>query len=908
MTSAGGSRFVPATGMTSAELCDYDDLCTGLVLDSYLGFMTHKMNTRFKPLNNSEELKKIVEEFIKTRNYKATFQALIKVDHARIAPYCRTKHQMNLLEKHTNRYLQVFDFTSGFKVLPCYRYSMEGRIGGRICATKHWHKNDKIEMLVGCIAELTPEEESQLLKPGENDFSVMYSCRKNCAQLWLGPASFINHDCRPNCKFVSTGRDTACVKVLREIQPDEEITCFYGEDFFGDSNSACECVTCERRKTGAFKPQKPVNLSSQKGYSFRDTDDRINRLKDKPAEKQPNFSGVVVTPNESWDSRAKNIESQSHLLTPAELKKRGITRYDAEIIISNGLPLPDPSARDQTANSQSSLETKYLRSSTISSARNEVDKLSQPSNQQFQTSNKSICGNKRKGARKKLALSKYKVEQSKGTSNIKQEPPDYQDYDSVSQNDFIDAPAKKEKTSDFANIPNKKVKHELGGDTVADDGYEYTDAELQSHNLSDFLDNSPSLKKHKVKNISKVLSHARLKDRRTVDSSSCCQPPLLPLESHPFSPKSKEHFSTLKPQTKPSAVPVRQSPRLRGGQHKLLSDNKTYISGKHERAVNLAKELNSLVAKASTFAQRLSDLVLETSLTDSTQTYQDPPILEPEAPIISPSVSRRSSEDSMDNIFTNMLETAAPELHLSHRRSKSVDEDLSDSGFGKSLGFHNPSKRSKDFMPSEGFRYRRTNSTDEFGKPPLLLRDHYDLNQSEVKARNDLRSFSVINHLTHPYQPHQKDEDLFLKRGNKESKNVRKPQGRNSRQPKIIFRMKRDPELKKQIRAENAQCPNSNLQFKWDDDSDGDPSFSPSYKSSRDLKTLGQSNSASGKNIFEAFGLKRGRSPGHSLDSLDNQPHKESSLRKVRKVRLKMIDTSLHFDLISPSASPTKAS
>jgi len=339
--------------MTPKELSDYDDIATAVVVDPFLGFTSHKMSLRFRTpgVASQQQMKSTLQEFQKNQNHSKAWKHLLECDWLKNLYNRKSKHHQQALREHIFRYMQWFHRDSGFNIQPCHRYSMEGQMGARVVATKHWSKGDQISSLIGCIAELSDDEERLLLVTGKNDFSVMFSCRKNCAQLWLGTAAYINHDCRPNCKFVATGRDRACVKVLRDIVPGEEITCMYGEDFFGDANCYCECETCERRKIGAFS-----NLANspekENGYRLRETDLRLKR---------PKKSSAVSNLRPSNSNSNTNSRSTSPVLsgtvTPLEgavpvtykqLKERGFkgTKYDAELMIAQGITL-DSTIKDQ---------------------------------------------------------------------------------------------------------------------------------------------------------------------------------------------------------------------------------------------------------------------------------------------------------------------------------------------------------------------------------------------------------------------------------------------------------------------------------------------------------------------------------------------------------------------------------
>lgn len=262
--------------MTPLELCYFDDFATTLIVDAVLNFTTHKMSKkrRYVYVDEQRLAREAMQNYRKEQDMPAAIYAFLNLRSVRCFIDKLAPNKQLEFRDHLIRFLNVFHSESGYTIQECNRYSQEGNQGAKLVATRAWYRGDKIGRLSGVVCVLSAQDEDTILQPEGSDFSVMYSNRKRCSTLWLGPGAYINHDCKPTCEFVSHG-STAHIRVLRDMVAGDEITCYYGSEFFGTNNGDCECVTCEKTKRGKFartgeeENAEPIETGNRVKYCLR---------------------------------------------------------------------------------------------------------------------------------------------------------------------------------------------------------------------------------------------------------------------------------------------------------------------------------------------------------------------------------------------------------------------------------------------------------------------------------------------------------------------------------------------------------------------------------------------------------------------------------------------------------------
>ncbi|KAG0362986.1 Histone-lysine N-methyltransferase set9 [Podila minutissima] len=218
--------------MDLQTLSSLDDLLSDVLLDGvHLWFQTHKMSKDYQPLCLPQE-------------------AILRIIQKRVIIDRRVPDAVKELLEHARRYLNVYLPSAGFEISQTDRYSaLTNKSEACVIATRVFEAGHELRFCAGSIANLTIQEERDLEKK-TSDFSVIRTSRRGTC-LFLGPARFVNHDCDPNCNFMPVGADVICFKALKSIDINEEITTYYGDNYFGVGNQECLCATCESTKPSA---------------------------------------------------------------------------------------------------------------------------------------------------------------------------------------------------------------------------------------------------------------------------------------------------------------------------------------------------------------------------------------------------------------------------------------------------------------------------------------------------------------------------------------------------------------------------------------------------------------------------------------------------------------------------------
>ena len=139
-------------------------------------------------------------------------------------------------------YLTSFSFVSYEKELTYSEDESRGYCGYKVISKSGFQVGEIIPGLKGVVATCPQDIDNT----PELNYSIFFK-EKNSYSL-QGPLSFVNHSCIPNCRYKEPKGKSglAVLEVIRDVEKGDEITVFYGKEYFGKTTS---CVYVHIKKS-----------------------------------------------------------------------------------------------------------------------------------------------------------------------------------------------------------------------------------------------------------------------------------------------------------------------------------------------------------------------------------------------------------------------------------------------------------------------------------------------------------------------------------------------------------------------------------------------------------------------------------------------------------------------------------
>ncbi|KAF2674267.1 hypothetical protein BT63DRAFT_380950 [Microthyrium microscopicum] len=295
------------------QLAENDDFITDALVDHVFFWTTIRKNHGYyKPerqLKENDIIKILKENIVIRSDVKATMQQLQNLPaFKKYTSRLRSNFDLTNFQRHLEKYVRIYLPESPFEVTTTNRYTICEKEAS-VTARKNIANKERIKYLCGTMVTLSPEEEKELdLK--RRSFSIVHSNRKKTMSLFLGPARFANHDCDANAELVSNDSHRMDVVAKRPIRIGEEITVKYSDDYFGEDNCECLCVTCEKKQVNGWAPEGTTNARESSSAE-------LTKASEKFQSQRKSTSGTATPGAEQSSKRRKTSVDRSISSTPA---------------------------------------------------------------------------------------------------------------------------------------------------------------------------------------------------------------------------------------------------------------------------------------------------------------------------------------------------------------------------------------------------------------------------------------------------------------------------------------------------------------------------------------------------------------------------------------------------------------